>query len=108
MMTKSIENESYYDKYFIYIWCGLGFILSASQTLTPAAIEKAGLFLSLFVSVVLTIPVTFFLYVIYIFSSFIISLFINGIKEKHLISIFGAIYFLFGLILYIMDTLSNV
>ena len=106
-MNDQFKNESFYDRYFMQIWYALGYIAGASLIFNPMAIKKAGLILSLAVSFGVAIPIAFFLYTIYIFSSFILSLIFEGVKERNILFIFIALYLLLGLASFIIGALYN-
>ena len=96
-MNEKVETETFYDRYCIHIWYAFGYLATASTILNPSAIEKAGFLLSFIVSFGVAVPVAFLLFTIYVFSSFIISLIFDGVKEKNIRSIFMAIYFIIWL-----------
>ncbi len=101
IVIKETKKESFYDKYFFLFWYASGFIVGISQTLNPEFIEKTGLPLAFVGSFAIAVPISFVLYIIYVFSYFIISLFIDGVKEKDIVAIFAGIYLLLGLVMFI-------
>lgn len=96
------KKESFYDKYFLKIWYAAGYIIAASLLLNSHVINKVGWFLPLILSFGVAVPIAFSLYTIYIFFSFAVELFIDGVTDKELGPIFAGMWILVGLIYFIL------
>lgn len=107
MANEKIQNESFFQKYFIHIWYVLGYVISTSYFFSHDKFEKVGFILSFIGSFIVAAPLGFLMYSVYVISSFMISLFVDGVKERDIAAFFGGVYLLIGLLMFLSGLSSN-
>ena len=104
-MNKS-ENESFYEKHIIIIWCVAGYLGTLAVALMRGTSFQKDTDYLFFFSLLITSPVLgIFWYSLFIMSTFMLSIFWDGLKDKDPLSIFGAFWLGLGLLMLIANTL---
>ncbi|MDY0282344.1 MAG: hypothetical protein RBR35_17495 [Salinivirgaceae bacterium] len=107
MQNSKKDNEnSFYAKYFFYIWMIFGYFGTLIIALSRgASFEKNTDYLFFLVLLIASPILAIFWYFLFIMTSFCVSLFWDGINEKDPASIFAAFWLGIGLVIFILDTL---
>ncbi|HIF59284.1 MAG TPA: hypothetical protein EYQ26_07280 [Rhodospirillales bacterium] len=93
---EKINLESFYDKYFSQFWGCLGYLVTVSFFLNTEAIERNGWLTNIGLSFLLTVPITMFLYCVFVIFSFAVSIFFRGVKDKDIAAIFAGFWLIIG------------
>ena len=96
----------FYYKYFFLFWCLIGWCTASAIYLRPSVIRNHGFFLPLFVTLLVAAPLGFVFLFIAVVMRIILSMFVEGARNRDVEAFLGALYLLVLLISWIASMYS--